>query len=356
MTVSDDYIRRSMRVNRVSEGEAIENSQIVFGANDKIDRVIRSLDRGDITRVQAELKISAIISKTYGEELVDKTNSDSKLIVENEIKWNFSTISSFTDETVAMSSLEVAAGLAKQQPFQGRTFSNWFKREGAKTTRDITGILRASFVEGLTIDESTKIVEGILGKSSKNIKTLTRSYMLASANIARQNMFDVNSDIIESTSWNSTLDVRTTPHICGVRDQKKYDLDKNPIDHNLPYEEGPGRIHFNCRSIEIPNIEGVTVKSKRPAVGAGENYERGDKTTNRGTVRKPTKANREKGIFEVEQRTNRTKFEGWMRSQPIDFVADSFGSLDRARKFKAGAPLSEVTANPLGTPLRTSQL
>jgi len=356
MTISDDYIRRSMRVNRVAEGEAIENSQIVMDMNDVIDRIVRSLEKGNIGRTEAEIRIDDLIRETYGGTLVDKTNSDSVLVVANETDWNLDTLSKFTDETVTLSSAEIAASKAKRQPFQGRTFTNWFRREGAKTTRDVTGILRASFIQGLTIDETAKIIEGVLGKSSKNVKTLTRSYMLSSANIARQDMFDANTDIIDSTAWNSTLDIRTTPHICGIRDQKEYDFDKNPIGHDLPYKEGPGRIHFNCRSIEIPRMKGVAVSAKRPAIGAGDEYKRGDNITNRGTVRKPTKRNREKGIFEIEQRTNRTKYEGWMRSQPIDFIADSFNSIEKARRFKEGASLFEVTLNPLGTPLRTAQL
>jgi hypothetical protein len=162
--------------------------------------------------------------------------------------------------------------------------------------------------------------------------------------------------MVEGKVWRSVLDVRTTADICGVRDQAEYDRDNNPVGHSNPWGAGPGQMHFNCRSIQIPKLTGVKVSVKRPSVGAGKEYTRGDNTTNRGTVRKPTKPNREKGIYKIQQKAAGTNYESWLRTQKTDFVADALGSADKAKAFKAGEALSTITSNPLGTPLQINQL
>ncbi len=47
----------------------------------------------------------------------------------------------------------------------------------------------------------------------------------------------------------STLDNRTSKD-CRIRDRLKYTLDNKPIGHKVPYLQGPGKIHFCCRSVE----------------------------------------------------------------------------------------------------------
>lgn len=47
----------------------------------------------------------------------------------------------------------------------------------------------------------------------------------------------------------STLDNKTTP-TCIIRDRLRYTLNNKPIGHKVPYLQGPGKIHFCCRSTE----------------------------------------------------------------------------------------------------------
>jgi hypothetical protein len=43
-----------------------------------------------------------------------------------------------------------------------------------------------------------------------------------------------------------------------IRDRRKYTLENKPMGHKVPYLQGPGRIHFCCRSTET-----LVVKSWR---------------------------------------------------------------------------------------------
>ena len=133
-------------------------------------------------------------------------------------------------------------------------------------------------------------------------------------------------------------------------------MDNEPIDHDMEWEDGPGLIHFNCRSVESPWIKGEQVGGERPSVGAGENYKRGDNVTRTGRVRPLTARTVDKGTYKPEIKTTRTTYEGWLRSQPTDFVADALGSAQKAKAFKGGMPLKQVTTKPLGTPMTIGEL
>lgn len=58
-----------------------------------------------------------------------------------------------------------------------------------------------------------------------------------------------NSDLIEGVQQISTFDSRTTV-VCWARANKIWDLQGNPINHDIPYNGGPP-LHYNCRSAEI---------------------------------------------------------------------------------------------------------
>ena len=356
-TLADRYIRRSLQINRVGVGESIENSKILSEAIDRVNAIVDNVVNGRISRIQAEIQIQEALLDVYNEELIPKIANDTREIIRLETEWIQDTISDFTDTPLIVSDLGVLFDQAQNRDYQGRVFGEWFEREGVRNVTAVNQVLRTAFIEGIGVAEAQRRVAAVIGNSDKNIRTLTRSNLLHATAEARDDFLRQNEDLIEGTVWNATLDVRTTPHICGIRDQLRYDLNKQPIDHDLPYEDGPGRIHFNCRSIDIPIIPDVSLlTAQRPAINAGKEYQRGDKFTNRGTVRRPRRADVDIERFNITQRTNRTRFEGWMRSQPVAFVADSFGSLERARAFKKGASLADVAVDVFNRPMSLSDL
>lgn len=357
-TLADRYIRRSLRINRAAVGEAAVSSKILREVIGRVNSIVDNVVNGRINRLEAEIRIQQELLEVYRGRLIPKIVRDAREIINLETAWVADTISDFTDRTIASSGLAAIFDRTQNQTYQGRTFSEWFEREGVRNVSAVNRTIRSSFIEGLSVAATQRAVENVIGFSDTHVRTLTRSNLLNASAEVRDDFLNENQDLIEGSIWNSTLDVRTTPHICGVRDQKRYDAEKNPIDHEFAYGEGPGRIHFNCRSIEIPILPGIsTATAQRPAIGAGKEYERGDKFTRRGTVRKPGRREVNKGMFDITQRTNRTRFEGWLRSQPVSFIADNFGSLQRAREFKRGASLASVTgADPLGLPMNLSDL
>lgn len=354
----DEYIKRSHRVNRVAAGEAVKVSKELASARSRIKAALMRLtDAGfSVTARRRALDvISKILQDSY-DAMSEQSVDLAKEMIEREVEWQIFTINTYANSAAIAVATEDAVRISQATPYQGKLFSQWFREAGVKTPRKIFGIIEAGFVAGKDITQIASEVDMVAKTATNDIKTLVRSSLLHASSTARSQVIAVNEDLFEGSVWNSTLDIRTTSHICGVRDQKQYDKDKQPIGHNLAWGPGPGQIHFNCRSIEIPKLIGVDVNVKRPAVSAGKEYDRGDNTTNRGTVRKPTKPNRDKGIFKIEQKSSKTSYEDWLRSQKKDFVADALGSMQRAEAFKKGETLESLVENPLGTPLGINQL
>lgn len=354
----DEFIRRSARINRAASGEAIRETGRMLKIHKSIKAILLKMGTEGFTvssKNIAQRKIADLIEKEYG--MISKRAGEvAEAMVEKEQAWQISKVGEHVNQPLNRIPTEEAIFLSKDAEYSGKTFSKWFKEAGIIQNRKVRGIIDDGFVRGLSIDEVIKEVELTSGKANANIKTLVRTNMISTAQRARERSIDLNRDLFEGKIWNSTLDVRTTPLICGVRDQAKYDLDNNPIGHSNPWDGGPGMIHFNCRSISVPIIKGIKTDIPRPSVSAGSDYDRGDKTTNRGTVRKPTKANRDDGIFEIKQVSANTKYEDWLKRQPKDFIADALGSSEKASALKSGTPLAKLASDPLGTPINFNDL
>lgn len=352
--ITDRYIRRATQIGRAAEGEAIKELRHLGGVQDDIIRRIE-VSFGDF---DLSGEISALMSEYHDVDVLGRTKEIFSELSAKEIEWNFRTLEDSGLGAQAISNSEAVAARSLSTPYQGRTFEQWFQNLGATNTSKINRTLSAGYVNGDPISTTVANVKTIMTRESRDVRTLVRSSFQHSASMAKEAMFAQNSDIIDSKFWISTLDNRTTPLICGIRDGLEYSLEDNPVGHGEAWDGGPGRIHFNCRSTSIPKIKGVNITGQRPEIVAGDNYQRGDKLNPRGTVRKSTKKNRDKGIYDVNLVTTGTKYENWLRRQPKDFVDDALGSIEQSSLFRSGQiDLPGLrTFNPASSPLQLSNL
>lgn len=107
--------------------------------------------------------------------------------------------------------------------------------------------------------------DGSIQVSRANATSITKTAINHFAATARTQFAEHNSDIVDCKQWLSTLDNKTTP-TCIIRDRLKYSLENKPIGHKVPYLQGPGRIHFCCRSTETL----VTKSWRELGIDAGE--------------------------------------------------------------------------------------
>ncbi|MFS1564192.1 MAG: phage minor head protein [Candidatus Arsenophonus phytopathogenicus] len=144
------------------------------------------------------------------------------------------------------------------RPFQGKLLSEWAEGlEKDRMTR-INNTVRNGYLHG---DSAVQIGRQIRGHVKQGYKDgalqITRANATSIAKTAinhlqataRNQFAEANKNILEGKQWLSTLDNKTSP-ACIIRDRLKYTLEGKPIGHRVPYLQGPGKIHWNCRSTE----------------------------------------------------------------------------------------------------------
>lgn len=153
---------------------------------------------------------------------------------------------------------DMAYAAAMSRPFQGRLLKEWASNLESDRLARISNAVRIGYMAGDTVEQIARKVrgsaasgyqDGALQMSRANAASITKTAVSHVAAVARDSFASANSDVIDSKQWLSTLDNKTTP-TCIVRDRRRYTLDGKPIGHKIPYLQGPGRIHFCCRSTE----------------------------------------------------------------------------------------------------------
>lgn len=152
-----------------------------------------------------------------------------------------------------------AAAMAR--PFQGRLLRDWAANVEAGRMTAIRNAIRVSYVEGKTASEIVRAIrgsraegyaDGLLQRPRRDLMAVVNTALSHTASTAREQFTGANSDIIKATRWVSTLDNKTSAP-CRIRDQKQYDaVTHKPIGHKFPWLQGPGKIHWNCRSTDAP--------------------------------------------------------------------------------------------------------
>ena len=147
---------------------------------------------------------------------------------------------------------------AMAQPFQGRLLSEWADNLESDRLARIVNAVRRGYLAGDTVETISRSVcghankdyrDGALQMSRANAASIAKTAVGHLASTARQSFASANDDILKGKQWLSTLDNRTSKD-CRIRDRLKYTLDNKPIGHKVPYLQGPGKIHFCCRSTE----------------------------------------------------------------------------------------------------------
>lgn len=162
---------------------------------------------------------------------------------------------------IASVSAEQAYAAAMSRPFQGRLLRNWATEIAADRMVKIRNAIRTGYLEGKTTDQiirgirgsrATGYADGFLERPRKDLAAVVRTAVSHTAATARDEFNKANDDIIKAVRWCSTLDNRTSEP-CRIRDQLQYTaVTHKPIGHKVPWLQGPGKIHWCCRSTSAP--------------------------------------------------------------------------------------------------------
>lgn len=164
------------------------------------------------------------------------------------------------------------AGIAAEQvyvaalsrPFQGRLLSGWAAKLEADTLEVVRNTIRMGYIEGQTTQQivrrlvgtrANRYADGTLQRPRREVTAVVNTALAHTSQTVRNEMQAANADILAATMWLSTLDSKTS-EMCRIRDRLKYTVtDHKPIGHRIPWLQGPGEIHWNCRSTSVPVVK-----------------------------------------------------------------------------------------------------
>ena len=158
---------------------------------------------------------------------------------------------------------EQAEMLLKDSWIANKTVSEMLDGQEAAFVNEFKKRVRRGYVSGQTnqqiarelkgyVDKDGIIHPGLDGVTGKNAERIVRTSCLAMANTARLEMYRKDSDGILCIRWLAALDLRTCIE-CAELDGKYWDLDGNPIGHEIPFTPPP--IHYNCRCTTLPVLK-----------------------------------------------------------------------------------------------------
>lgn len=145
---------------------------------------------------------------------------------------------------------------AMSRPFQGVVLREALQGVEAATARRVRDAIRMGFVEGKTIPQivrdikgtrANRYADGLLDWERRDIDAAVRTAITHTANVARQEFYAENDDIIDRWLFVATLDSRTTL-TCASLSGKTFPIGKGPM---------PPR-HYRCRSSSVPLLRGQT--------------------------------------------------------------------------------------------------
>lgn len=175
-------------------------------------------------------------------------------------------------------SVEQAYSAALSRPFQGRLLVSWAAAIEPTRMAQIRNTVRDGFLQGKTNSQIVQAVrgtrakgysDGIVNRGRVEVEAVVRTAVSHTAAMARDEFYNANEQLIASLSWVSTLDLRTS-EMCRIRDGKQYTVDHKPVGHSIPWLQGPGRLHWRCRSSSAPKTKsfrelGIDIDELAPA-------------------------------------------------------------------------------------------
>ena len=154
-----------------------------------------------------------------------------------------------------------------------------FLKDWNKSQKDaLLGVIRQGVFEGQTNAQIVKAVRGTapakfndgkLAVVNRQTQALVRTAVQHVSSVARQSVYEANSDLVKKYQWVSTLDSRTSD-ICQGLSGRTWKVGEGPVPP----------AHINCRSTTVPVLderfkflkEGATQSSQFGPVDADETY------------------------------------------------------------------------------------
>lgn len=289
--IADDLVDRQIAVLRAAEGMSARILEELQIADDKIQILLRRTGVTQFTRqrlisiLNQIRRIAADFTRTAYPQMRNDVSQLAKMVASRTAQ-DLNDMFNIDVFNPTLSANQLKRLIDDSAIMGGQTLKDFWSRQPALITDSYSQILRTGIISGASKGEMLKeIAESVrLASTRAQIKTMVRSSVMEIANSARLDMYAQNSDLVQGIVWLSTLDSRTSP-ICRGLDGLKWDLDRNPIGHAIPF---PGvTAHPNCRSTQLPllvSFEQLAKKNKDLAARLDDSMSRGTRASMDGQV------------------------------------------------------------------------
>lgn len=196
----------------------------------------------------------------------------------------------------------------------GQLLDPWLKSWTSAQIDQVSGTIRQGYYQGKATAEIVRALrgtsglryqDGVLAQIDRANTTLVRTAIQHCAQVARNETYAANSDIINGVQWVSTLDGRTTTQ-CRSLDGKRFPIDSGP--------RPP--LHPACRSTTIPVLSDAFSVLRKGATRASNGASGGDQVPSGQT------------------------YYQWLKSQPASFQDMAIGP-ERGKLLRNGGLSAE---------------
>lgn len=226
----------------------------------QIEEVIREAPESfKATRLDQLLKsVNNLLKSIYG-EVGNELQASLRQFAKNESHFNLALMdgavkrAQVTAKLASVSPNTIYAA-AMARPFQGVLLKEALTGIEAGIAKKIRETIRMGIVEGQTNAQMVRSImgskangyaDGLLDWSRRSVDSLVRTAVNHTSNVARQESYGANSDILRGWMFVATLDGRTTL-TCASLSGKIFPIGEGPQ---------PPR-HWGCRSTSIPMLKG----------------------------------------------------------------------------------------------------
>lgn len=274
MTAIDELVRHQIDLTRYSNGVVRRMLAILNRTDpDLFAALIDALERlgpdaYTVQRLDALLEsVRALNGRAY-QSIADELGRELRglTVAELDFQRGLTAMQSPVVLTLATVNPEQVYAAAMARPFQGRLLAEWAASIEEQRMLRIRDAVRMGFVENQTVAQIARRIrgtrakgysDGIIEIDRRHAEAVARTAISHLAGTVRDRWHEENADILGAVMWVSTLDGRTS-EACRIRDHKRYTLEYRPIGHSIPWLSGPGRLHWNCRSVSLGLLEGQT--------------------------------------------------------------------------------------------------
>jgi SPP1 gp7 family putative phage head morphogenesis protein len=208
-----------------------------------------------IPQIDARLEsVRAILNEGYdlaGKELI----SNMKDAAEYEQEWQIKAIDDSTPvvlDMVAVAPVTLFAAI-ESKPLQGKLIKEWIDKLDQDSYTRIQDAVRIGLVEGQSYSDVVKRItgtkalqytDGVMALNARQTQALVSTAMSHATNVASEEFYKANDDLIKGWQFLATLDFKTTT-LCKSYDGQKFDLGKGPYPP----------VHVRCRSSTVPVLK-----------------------------------------------------------------------------------------------------